>query len=217
MSEQITAFRPDKPDEVFPYDRDKFYQEQVEHFRAGKKPNMGCHTIEMLIFNEAGEMLVQKRSYTKHHNPGLLDKSVGGHIQFGDGLNYTAMIETVQEIQVPSIIVDDEDYPRTFDLMKRYLGTIAVMKNLGVFIHDFPKIIGDDTLPVLNKKFVYLGVYAGATKTVDGESAGILQYPLDQLKAEVEQHPETFTHDLRMILEVYGQDLEDFVAFLQKN
>ena len=70
------------------------------------------------MFNSYGEMIIQKRSFDKNHNPGLLDKSIGGHVQFGDTPDYTAMVETIQELQTPSIVLKNEnDFVKTFHLL----------------------------------------------------------------------------------------------------
>ncbi len=103
MSDLITTYNlDDRPDIVWPMDRKEFYRGQVEAFKKFGKPTKAIAVVSIFLFNEHGELLVQKRSNEKAHNPGLLDKSIGGHIQIGDSPQYTVMVETVQELQVPS-------------------------------------------------------------------------------------------------------------------
>jgi isopentenyldiphosphate isomerase len=82
-----------------------------------------------LLLNEHGELIIQKRAKTKNHNPNLLDKSIGGHVQYGDSPNLTAMIETIQELQTPSIVLENRaDFERTLDVLRAYTATTAVMQ-----------------------------------------------------------------------------------------
>lgn len=53
--------------------------------------------IHIWIFNDKGEVLLQRRSKTKDTYPGLLDASVGGHVEIGDDYETTAVKELAEE------------------------------------------------------------------------------------------------------------------------
>ncbi len=109
--------------------RDAFYQAQVDSFKRGEKPTQAIGIFDVLLFTENKEIILQKRSPKKSHNPYLIDKTVGGHIQYGDSVFYTAMIESVQELKIPSVTLrDGEDFMRTLTTLRNYLENVAVLE-----------------------------------------------------------------------------------------
>lgn len=51
----------------------------------------------VLIFNRAGELFLQKRSYTKECSPGLWETTVSGHLSAGEDYATAAVRETAEE------------------------------------------------------------------------------------------------------------------------
>lgn len=212
MSEQVITYHLDQPDTPVPMERDEFYREQIEVFKKTGKPTKAVEIIDIFIFDEEGELILQKRSDHKNHNPGLMDKSIGGHIQYGDSPEYTVMVETIQELQVPSITAQtDEDFQKTYKLLKNYLSTVAIIKYVGVKMHSFEKIIKGEKVLIANKKHLYFGVYTGAVKTVDREAKGVLLYNLNDLEKEMQESPDTFTYDLKFYMKEYKGQMEEFI------
>lgn len=72
------------------------------------KTRRECHSnknlihrgIGLILFNDKGELLLQKRSQTKDINPGKLEISVGGHVNKGESYKKAAERETVEEIGI---------------------------------------------------------------------------------------------------------------------
>ncbi len=212
-SEKITAFDLDKPDLTFPMDREEFYNEQIAIFKKTGKSTKGISIVDVLLFDVNGEMFVQKRSGTKRHNPDLFDKSIGGHVASGDNPDFTVMVETVQELNVPSIVLrSEQDYLKCLRLLSGYLDTIALIKNVSVFVAPLQKIFDREGVVITNKKYLYLGMYNGSTKTIDRESKGVLLYQLDDLIAEMTQFPERFTADMHYYIEHHEKDLRKFIG-----
>ena len=58
--------------------------------------------IHVLVFNDAGELLLQKRSLSKDVAPGKWDTSVGGHVAPGEDLLAAALREMQEELGVVS-------------------------------------------------------------------------------------------------------------------
>ena len=108
MNETVNTFLLKNPFESIPMDRKSFYEEQVSEYKKNGEPSRAIEVVNILLFNSQGELIVQKRSFDKNHNPGLLDKSIGGHLRYGDTPDYTVMVETIQELQTPSIVLKDK-------------------------------------------------------------------------------------------------------------
>lgn len=89
-----------------PYSRKKFYDEQ---YVAGESPKMAIHVISVLLFEPDGGIILQKRSDDKRHNSSLIDKTLGGHIKFGDSDDYTTMVEAIQELLTPSVVLENQE------------------------------------------------------------------------------------------------------------
>lgn len=212
FSENITVFDLTDSEVGFPMDRKTFYEEQVKAFKETGEPTKACEIVDVMLFTKEKELILQKRSHTKRHNPYLIDKTVGGHVVYGDNPFYTVMIETVQELRVPSIVLrSQEDFRRTYKTMESYLENIAILKYVDHNIYPLTKVIDGEEITIANKVHMFMGVYTGATKPVDREASGILYYSLDMLKQEMKATPANFTHDLHFFLETYADTIDQFI------
>src|SRR5664280_2113080 len=54
--------------------------------------------VHVLVFNDAGNLLLQKRSRNKDVAPGKWDTSVGGHVYPGENLKTAALREMEEEL-----------------------------------------------------------------------------------------------------------------------
>lgn len=215
MSEKITICDLEKPGTFFPMDREEFYEEQVKVFKETGKPSKASQIIDILLFTEEKEIILQKRALNKLNNPNLIDKSIGGHNTFGDTPFYTVMVETIQELKVPSIVLkNDEDFRKTHLLLKNYIGSIAVIKEIDNKIFELEKIMHGERIKIANDVHLFFGVYGGAIKPVDKEATGVLYYDLDVLSAEIKQNPDFFTGDLKFFLEHYRKEIDEFLKSL---
>ena len=217
MAEQLYTYSLENRHEVFPQNRDEYYKKQINDFHETGKTTEAVEVINIFLFNTDGELLVQKRGKSKNHNPGLLDKSLGGHMKFGDTADFTAMVETVEELMTPSIVLrDDMDFEKTRKLLKSYKQNIAVIKPLVTGFFPLDKIIAGERIPIVNKSHLYIGLYDGTTKPSDKEAAGVLYYTIDDLKEEIQQAPENFTSDLIYYMKEYERDLVDFAKHVKE-
>ncbi len=55
-------------------------------------------STHLLVFNQAGEVFLQKRSIHKDNNPGLWDSSVAGHVDQGESYDACVVREAQEEI-----------------------------------------------------------------------------------------------------------------------
>lgn len=77
----------------------------------GKATRNECHSGSMLlhpvvhlhIFNDRGELFLQKRSSKKEIFPDLWDSSVGGHIDFGETPQQAVIRETQEELGLSNL------------------------------------------------------------------------------------------------------------------
>jgi hypothetical protein len=126
------------------------------------------------------------------------------------------MVETVQELQVPSITLrTDADFKKTHTLLKDYLNTVAIIKHIDSKVISLKKDIKGKGIPVLNKVHLYFGVYGGAIKTVDREAKGVLLYSLSSLERDMKKSPSLFTDDLRVLVENYRPQIEEFIKLIK--
>ena len=66
-------------------------------------PSMLHKVVHVLVFNENGELLLQKRSMRKDVAPGKWDTSVGGHVPNGEDLATAAIRETEEELGITPV------------------------------------------------------------------------------------------------------------------
>lgn len=217
MSEIINTYLLSDPENIVPMDRDDFYKEQIEIFEKTGEPTRASDVVHCLVFNSEKEILIQKRSFDKAHNPGLLDKSIGGHVQYGDTLDYTMMVETVQELQTPSIVLRNyQDFKKALTILDRYLNTIAVVNHSLSKILILERVINKKKIKIANKINLFFGIYDGATKPVDKEAKGVLYYKLNELENEMQTFPETFSNDLHVIVKDFKPEIEKFLAVIDE-
>lgn len=209
--EKITVSPVGAPGKLLAYSRRQFYDEQ---FSSGA-PELAVHVVAIFMVTSSGEILLQKRASEKRHNARLIDKTLGGHITYGDSPNYTVMVETVQELLTPSIVLKDEDdFARTHLLLKNYLNTVALIKHTETKEFRLNKVADGADHAVSNVVHMYFGVYDGSTKPADKESAGMLYYKLEDLESEMNVDPGQFTDDLKVLFAAYKSDLFDFARSL---
>lgn len=216
MSEIITTYLLSDPEQAMPMDRDDFYIEQITEFKTNSKPTRAVEIAQIILFTPDKEIILQKRSRDKNHNSGLIDKTIGGHVTFGNSASYTVLTETLQELQVPSIVLNtDDDFKKTYKLLKNYLASSALVQFVDSRIVNITKIfrIGG-AATIANKYDLYFGVYGGPVRPADKEAAGIMFYKYDNLLEEISTNPQIFTEDLKFFLNKYSAKIKEFLKQL---
>lgn len=217
MSEIINSYNLDNIDICIPMDRDKFYLEQTKQFEKYWYPTKAVEVINIFLFNESWELILQKRASHKNHNPSLIDKSIWWHIKNGDIPDFTVMLESVQELQVPSIVLrNHNDFLKTYGVLDDYLTSISVIEHIDTKIIQLPKIIDWKEVIIANKTHIYMWVYGWSVKNVDREAKWILFYNLEELKKELKEFPKMFTEDLHYYLRNYESNFKEMIRFLSR-
>lgn len=215
MSEIITTYLLNDLDQPLPMDRAEFYESQVKLAHDGKKPNRAVEIVQIILFTPEGDIILQKRSRQKDHNPGLIDKTIGGHVTFGNSPWYTATAETLQELHVSSFVLpSEEDFQKTYRLLRNFLGHSAIIQFVDCKTTNIPKLFGTELVPIANKYHFYLGVYGGTIKPVEKEASGIILHKFKTLADDMREQPERYTEDLKFFLSKYDKKIKDFLNLL---
>ena len=217
MDEIINSYDLKNPEVAMPMSREKFYAEQVAAYTSKGVSTAAIEIIDVFLFNAEKELFIQKRSFQKAHNPGLLDKTVGGHVRHGDTPDFSVMVETVQELQTPSIVLKNQaDFTKTLILLREYLDTVAVVMHMGTLLVPLKKVFPEGTMPIMNRVQLYFGIYNGRTRAADHEAKGVLHYTLPELEQEMGKFPAAFSDDLSFFLKEYKQQMVDFIESCAK-
>ncbi len=78
----------------------------------------------------------------------------------GDTPSLTAMVETVQELQTPSIVLNSKiDFLKTYKTLETYLTTTAILEYIGTHDVIIPKIINGKPIGIGNRTHIFFGIY----------------------------------------------------------
>lgn len=202
MSEKFEVYNLDS-ELIGTQDRGEFYDEIKAEFKKTGKITRKVKSIRLIFMNSKGRIYLQKRSKIKMDNPGLYDKTVGGHVAAGDSYSTTVIKECAEELGFPAAVLSEEEFEKAIKTI--HLDTIGVFKEVEN-IKDFEsKRTMEDgreyTQPYMTS--IYIGYYDGPIRFVDGESSGIEVFSLDELKEEIKTNPDKFTGDIKFMVEKY--------------
>lgn len=97
--------------------------------------------VHILVFNDQGELFLQKRSMNKDLNAGLWDTSAAGHVDAGEDYDTTAIRELKEELGIST------DF--TMEFLFKLPATLAIgMEFIQVYqcIHNGPFILAVDEI-----------------------------------------------------------------------
>jgi isopentenyldiphosphate isomerase len=77
--------------------------------------------IHVHIFNNRGDLLLQKRSFTKNIQPGKWDTAVGGHIAHGEKIEVALERESFEELGIKNV---------NFQFITKYVWNSEIESNL---------------------------------------------------------------------------------------
>lgn len=183
--------------------RKDFYSEIKKEFFLKKKISKQVKSIRLLLMNSQGRIYLQKRSNVKTENPGLYDKTVGGHVASGESWNTTVVRECAEELGFPAVILLNNEFNKAV--------TTVDLKVVGIFkkvdeISNFKSIRIDKAGNKFIQPFIssfYIGYYDGAIRFVDGESSGIEVFSLKELDTEIKNNQNKFTDDVKFMIKNY--------------
>ena len=187
-------------------DRVEFYKEIKKEFKETGKITKQVKAIRLILLNSRGHMYIQKRSYYKDENPGLYDKTIGGHVVAGQTLDLTVVKECHEELGFPAVVLTDEEFSLAIQSTDtKVIGLFRKVENIQNFISVRKSADGDFKQPYVCS--FYIGYYDGSIRFKDGESIGIEIFSLEQFKKRVQEDPEIFTEDLKFMVKRFKKYL----------
>ncbi|MDP2103916.1 MAG: NUDIX domain-containing protein, partial [Candidatus Gracilibacteria bacterium] len=168
--------------------------------------NFAVRSVMMFLFDLQNNMYVVQRSDDKKENPGLMDKSAGGHVVSGDSYDKTLLKELDEELGVTGVITENEtDFMN--QVKQQNLQKTAVflkMQEIRNFISKRTTLKEGDFWYKLFNVGLYVGFYNGEVVFKDGEAVGESRMSIQDLKQDIGNHPEKYTEDILKIIEQYN-------------
>lgn len=202
MSEKLEIYNM-SGDLIAIQDRKEYERDIQEEYETSGSITRKVRAIRLLLLTSKGRVYLQKRSKTKKANPGLLDKTVGGHVAAGHSYSMTVVKECAEELGFPSTVLEASEFRKAVQVTDlTIIGILQMIEVLENFLSK--RELGDGgsfKQPYITA--MYLGYYDGPIRFVDGESCGIESFSIEELRKEISEHPEAFTEDLHFMINKY--------------
>lgn len=151
-------------------DRETGYMEKIEVHKKG----ILHRAFSVMIFNDNGEVLIQKRAKRKYHSPGLWTNSCCSHQREGETLTEAVARRIQEELGI------------TCDCKEEFKFKYRVEFDNGLIEHEIDH--------------VFIGHYNGNVFPNEDEVEEIRWVPLDKLHKEMREHPEDFTYWFKILM-----------------
>lgn len=187
-------------------DRDEYYKEIREEFKATGQITRKVKSIRLLLMNSRGRIYVQRRSPWKKENPNLYDKTIGGHVKASYPLELTVVQECHEELGFPAVILPEEQFSLAIKATDvQIIGLLKKLETISTFISVRKSEAGEFKEPFISS--FYIGYYDGSIRFCDGESTGIQVFTRDELEQQIQQVPDEFTEDLKFMIKRYREQI----------
>lgn len=135
----------------------------------------------VFLVNDAGEVLIQKRSQKVASLPGRWDQSAAGHVDEGESYEAAAYRELSEEVGI--------DEAKLTEIARYYTE--------------------ESDEPFIKRRFnaLYIGQYDGEVNIDNYEVSEYRWIDIDSLKAAIAASPDDYTEGFREALKVYQQKL----------
>lgn len=152
-----------------------------EKLEAHQK-NLLHRAFSVILFNDQGELLLQKRAANKYHSPLLWTNSCCSHPAPNENLEAAVTRRLQEELYV-----------------------VADAKHLFYFIYqaDF-----DNGLSEYELDHVFIAQYNQTPEINPEEAAAYKWLPLSEVKKQINLNPEQFTVWFKLIIENHSEELE---------
>jgi isopentenyldiphosphate isomerase len=187
-------------------EKKKFHETMKKQFVDEKKVSIRHKHVRLLLMTSNGRVILQRRSKWKGDNPGMWDKTIGGHVSGEDSYDLTMLKECAEELGIPATVIDKEEFEHTIKVTD--LRVLAVLTKLSYLDNFKSKRIDSETGFVWAEPGMvqfYIGYYDGAIRFMDSESCGIQVFSKAELAKELEEFPASFTEDIKYIMEKFGR------------
>ena len=190
-----------------PRSRDLVLEEMATYSRRTGDCDIAVPVVYLVLYNGKRQLYVVRRSDKKDENPGLYDKTVGGHCNYGENFDQTLRRETREETGIEVTVTSDEDFVDV--RQSANLREKAVVR----------RIAFDPWCPSLRKMrtgtpwvkrvrvAIYAGQYEGDVSFKDREAVELNLWTPEQLAKEIRQNRNRFTKDIVEILGRYATQI----------
>jgi len=142
-----------------------------------------CRLAYVCFYTANREIILQKRSITKKNDPGKLTTTVSGHVASGQDYLEAAVRETLEETGVE---IEANDLTAMGVVRADYVqGDYLSNAMRGLFSYQFDGNISD-------------------LKVEDGDGAGFVTLPIEELEKQLDTEPEKFA---TVLTDKVGRDL----------
>ncbi len=196
--------------------RKAFYEQIKKEYKETGKITKKVKVVRFLLLTSDGRIYIQKRSRNKSENPGLLDKTIGGHVQAGFSYDMAAIMECQEELAIPIMVLSKKDFEAVRDSID--LKVIGIMQKIGNWNNIISKRKLADGSVIEQPLMVsfYIGFYNGSIRFKDGESTGVQTYDIEELETLFEKEPFIFTEDLKFMINKFRQYLVPLKDYCRK-
>lgn len=137
--------------------------------------------FSVFLFNEKGEMLLQKRAAEKYHSPNQWTNAVCSHPRIEESYLQAAQRRLKEELGIST------------ELTEKF--------------HFLYKALVGEKLWEHELDHVFIGTYEGGFQLNPSEVSEIRYLSMEELNKELAAHPEHFTEWFKIILKEYQQHL----------
>ncbi|MDD2870909.1 MAG: NUDIX hydrolase [Candidatus Gracilibacteria bacterium] len=181
--------------------RKEFNNEIKEDYQLTGEVKYTVRSVGALLLNSEEDFLLVQRGNT-FDSPGLIDKTIGGHVSSGETYDDTVVRELEEEIGVEGVVANDSDE------FKKLLKTIDTTKIAVLLLLDNKNILvnveGDKPYKRSFDAGIYMGVYNGKINNFpDGSAKSSVNIPGNILLEEIEKNKEKFTNSLPTLIKDY--------------
>jgi isopentenyldiphosphate isomerase len=197
-------------------EKKEIHQQMRDEFLKKKKVSTRHKHVRLLLMTSNGRVILQRRSKWKADNPGIWDKTIGGHVSSGDSFDLTILKECAEELGIPATIVDNEDFEHSIAITN--LNILAILTKLS-YLDNYKstRMMEDKTTWIEpNISQFYIGYYDGPIRFIDSESCGIQVFSKEELVEEIRDHPKEFSEDVKYIMEKFGKKIQPAPKKIEK-
>ncbi|MBI4210836.1 MAG: NUDIX domain-containing protein [Candidatus Diapherotrites archaeon] len=186
-------------------EKKKLHQKMREEYRKTGKVSIKHRHVRVLLMTTSGKVMLQQRSKWKSDNPGLWDKTIGGHVGLGDDYDVAVLKECAEELGIPATIVNKDRFEKTVQTANTSI--IAILRILEVDENYVSNRISSDGSPWVEPNITafYFGYYDGPVWFIDSESSGIQLFTVQELNDALKKKPEEFSEDIKYIVKKWGK------------
>lgn len=137
--------------------------------------------FSVFLFNNKGEMLLQKRADCKYHSPNQWTNACCSHPRDGETYHEAGLRRLNEELGIST------------EIEEKFHFTYKADVGQGLWEHELD--------------YVFVGNYEGEFNLNPDEVSEVRYISLENLEKEIEENPENFTEWFKIILKEYKQHL----------